>query len=374
MSQGEGIGNHSSYDMGGVHALNSLFQDVQQQNFDVKNIADVGNRLSAIQASQLPFVLGGPATGYNPISSTTDDSGPQVALYGAASHTLPPLPNLRTKSQLTNFDSVFEKMQHTLYEHPASLAAAGVGQPGAEYINDIQAQSHPLPPSHMPPASVAPMVAATPASDSRSSRSEDTPALTPPSSSTYSISPEHSPNSMHAQHTEAPGTRNGMYPSLPSGVPSSGNFFAASNATLGSQFDDQRRRYSGGRLHKAQPLRRHGDDMDTSSDGTATPKARSSRSPQKSPTQVPREKEVPPSNIDPALTGASSPGTGEVTAKSAENSEEWVQMMRTVENLRQWIAARLDRGDFEDDQDEVGEKDVMDHTPDLYPTLPVAGA
>ncbi|KAL8943858.1 MAG: hypothetical protein Q9211_000825 [Gyalolechia sp. 1 TL-2023] len=374
MSHGEGIGNHSSYDMEGVSALNNLFQDVQHNNLDVRSISDVGNRLTAIQNSRLPFIVGGDPHGYQPASPMQHDGGPQVALYGGAPHILPPLPNLRTKAQLSLFDNVFEKMQHTLYEHPAHLAAAGGSQPVANYmsIDTSGSQGHPLPPSQMPPASTGGMVAPTAAMDSTASQSEGTPALTPPSSSACSNSPDHSPSSMHALQVEGSGaSRNGMYPSLPGGTPTSGHFFSGSSSTLGSQFDDQRRRYSGGRLHKAQPLHRNEDEMDTTSDGAATPKARSSRSPPKSPSSVHHPQDTPASNIDPALTGASSPGTGEVTVQSAENSEEWVGLMRTVENLRNWIKARLRIGDFEDEGQQDEAKQENEQTSGLYPALPV---
>ena len=375
MSHGEGIGNHSSYDMEGVNALDNLFQDVQHSNLDVRSISDVGSRLAAIQNSRLPFIVGGDPHGYQPASPMHNDGGPQVGIYGAASNILPPLPNLRTKAQLNHFDTVFEKMQHTLYEHPAHLAAASVNQPGPDFmaVDNHVGQGHPLPPSQMPPASTAGMIAPTAAMESTASQSEGTPALTPPSSSAYSNSPDHSPSSMHALQVEGTGPRSGMYPSLPGGTPTSGSFYTGASSTLGSQFDDQRRRYSGGRLHKAQPLRRNEDEMDTTSDGAATPKARSSKSPPKSPGPVSRPQDVPASNIDPALTGTGSPSSGEVTAQSAQNSEEWVGLMRTVENLRNWIKARLEVGDYDEESEEQDVKQEHEHeqTPGLYPALPV---
>ncbi|KAL9600575.1 MAG: hypothetical protein Q9219_003121 [cf. Caloplaca sp. 3 TL-2023] len=374
MSHGEGIGNHSSYDMDGVNALNNLFQDVQHNNFDVRSISDVGNRLAAIQNSRLPFIVGGDSHGYQPASPMHNDGGPQVGMYGAAPHILPPLPSLRTKAQLNLFDNVFEKMQHTLYEHPAHLAAAGAAQPIAEYMPmEHQAgQSHPLPPSQMPPASTGGMTAPVAAMDSTASQSEGTPALTPPSSSAYSNSPDHSPSSMHAVQIESSGaSRNGMYPTLPGGAPTSAHFISGSSSTLGSQFEDQRRRYSGGRLHKGQPLRRNEDEMDTASDGATTPKARSQRNSPNSANPVPHPQDTPVSNIDPALTGNASPGSGEVTVQSAENSEEWVGLMRTVENLRNWIKARLQHGDFEEEGGQDSVKQEEEQTPGLYPALPI---
>ncbi|KAL8667180.1 MAG: hypothetical protein Q9202_000752 [Teloschistes flavicans] len=370
MNQSDGIGNHASYDLDGVSALNNLFEDVQHSHLDVRSITDVGNRLTAIQSSRLPFIVGGDPRGYQPASPMHHDAGPSVGMY--SHNILPPLPNLRTKAQLNLFDNVFEKMQHTLYEHPAHLATASLAQSASDYMHVDQhtAQSHPVPPSQMPPVHTAGLT--TPAMDSSPSRSEGTPALTPPSSSNYSNSPERSPSSMHALQIDDPRERNGMYPSLPSGTSTSapGNFFSGASSTLGSQFDDDRRRYSGGRLHKGQPIRRDDDEMDTTSDGAATPKARS-RSPAKDISRKPRPQEVPASNIDPALTGATSPGTGEVTVQSAESSEEWVQLMRTVENLRTWIKARLDTGDYEApaEHDEVKHENYM--TSGLYPTLPV---
>ncbi|KAL8772957.1 MAG: hypothetical protein Q9209_001977 [Squamulea sp. 1 TL-2023] len=367
MNHGEGIGNHASYDVEGVNALNNLFQDVQHNSFDVRNIADVGNRLTAIQNSRLPFVVGGDPHGYQSMAPMHHDGGPQVASYGALPHILPPLPNLRTKAQLNHFDSVFEKMQHTLYEHPAHLTAA---HSPTEYIQlgNHPGQSHVLPPSQLPAASTANMTPSAAAMDSASSISEGTPALTPPSSSAYSNSPDHSPASMHAMQVDSSTSRGGMYPSLPGGTSANlaGNIFGASSSTLGSQFDDQRRRYSGGRLRAGQPLQRTEDDMDTASDGAATPRARSSQSPA-------AIQGTAATNIDPALTGSGSPNTGEVTAQSAESSEEWVQLMRTVENLRNWIRARLEHGEFESDgeHDEAKHEHEHEQTPTLYPVLPV---
>ncbi|KAI4275527.1 MAG: hypothetical protein LQ337_003170 [Flavoplaca oasis] len=367
MNQSEAVGNHASYNLEGVNALNNLFQDVEQNSFDVRNPVDVGSRLMAIQNSRLPFVLGGDPHGYQSAPLMHHDGGTQVASYGVAPHILPPLPNLRTKVQLNHFDSVFEKMQHTLYDHPAHLTAAGVSNPHGDYmqLGNHSGQGHTLPPSHMPAASTAVMTPATATMDS-SSMSEGTPALTPPSSSAYSQdSPEHSPSSMHAMQQVTPSGGGRMYPNLPGGTSTSmaGNVFGASSSTLGSQFDDQRRRYSGGRLGHGQPLRRNEDDMDTTSDGATTPKARSSRSPNPS-------NEAATANIDPALTGTGSPNTGEVTAQSAESNEKWVQWMRIVESLRTWIKRRLENGDFESD----GEDDVkheQDPAPVHYPTLPV---
>ncbi|KAL8971475.1 MAG: hypothetical protein Q9183_001043, partial [Haloplaca sp. 2 TL-2023] len=326
MNQGEGIGNHASYDMDGVNALNSLFQDVQQNHLDVRSITDVGSRLAAIQNSRLPFVVGGDPRGYSAAPSMHHDGGPQVGMYGA--NILPPLPNLRTKNQLNLFDNVFEKMQSTLYEHPAHLAAAaGMGHSNSDYM-PVDHSTHPLPPTQMPQATSGGQLPPLPATmDSRSSVSESTPALTPPSSSNYSNSPEHSPTSIHGLHVDNSVERNTMYPHL-SGIASNnmaGNYYTGASSALGSQFGDQPRRYSGGRLRQGQPVNRNNDDaMDTASDGAATPKARS------------RSPAARDSNIDPALTGAaSSPGdNGEVTVQSAESSEEWVGLMRTVEHLR----------------------------------------
>ncbi|KAI4210377.1 MAG: hypothetical protein LQ351_006744 [Letrouitia transgressa] len=382
MNQGDGVGAQTSYDINGVNALNNLLEDTTRGLFNTRNVTEVGGRLTAIQNSQLPFILNGDANGYQATSPATHDGGPQVGLYPAAPHTLPPLPNLRTKSQLTNLDSIFKEMQSTLYENPQHLAAAGVGQPGAQYVHVEDQAGHGAPLSQDPMQTTASSgMMNAPSFDSRSTHSESTPALTPPSSSGYSNTPEQSPSSMHAQHVDVQTSNGGVYPTLP-GITSaamSNGIYPASSSALGPQFDDQRRRYSGGRLHKSQPLRsmatRNEDEMDTTSDGTVTPKARSSYSPpglSKSPPGSLRNKvEVPQSNIDPALTGASSPGNGELDERSVENSDQWVQLMRTVENMRGWIKERLDRGDYELDQEgNTTPKREQEHTPSFYPVLP----
>ena len=371
------MGAQTSYDMNGVHALNSLYEDASRGLFNARNAADVGGRLTAIQNSQLPFILNGDTDNYQ--SPPAHDGGPQVGLYPAAPHTLPPLPNLRTKSQLTSLDAIFKQMQTTLYENPQHLAAAGICQPGTHYVqlDGHTGESASLGQGHMQPTPPGGMMRGTASFDSRSSHSGGSPALTPPSSSGYSNSPEQSPPSTHT--TQAPTSNGGVYPTLPgatSGSMSSG-LYAASSSALGSQFDDQRRRYSGGRLQKAQPLRtvRNEDEMDTSSDGAITPKARSPYSPPKAskpPSKPARQRvQVPSSNIDPALTGSASPGSGELDERSVENNEEWVQLMRVVENMRNWIKSRLDKGDYEPEQGEgTALKREQEDTPSLYPVLP----
>lgn len=85
-------------------------------------------------------------------------------------------------------------------------------------------------------------------------------------------------------------------------------------------------------------------------------------------------------NIDPALSGVSSPSdSGESARDRAE--ETWIENIRLIEGLRKLISDRLERKEYEDDEDvsmggteqdkpagEVKEEKSADSI-GLYPTL-----
>lgn len=143
-----------------------------------------------------------------------------------------------------------------------------------------------------------------------------------------------------------------MYPRLPSategmaaGYPASSG--AAPPSTLGGIFDnDERRRYTGGTLQRARPASRAASEMDLSSDdkdsGERTPK------------------QISTSLIDPALHSGSPSEEDDVTrtAKAATEvadrsdvQSEWVEKVRLIEYLRNYIANRLERGEFNEEME-----------------------
>ena len=128
---------------------------------------------------------------------------------------------------------------------------------------------------------------------------------------------------------------------------------AAPPSTLGGIFDnDERRRYTGGTLQRARPASRAASEsMDLSSDD----KESGERTP----------KQISASLIDPALHSGS-PGEDDVTrtakaatevAERSDVQSEWVEKVRLIEYLRNYIANRLERGEFSDDSEQEQDQD-----------------
>ena len=357
----------------GLDIIRRLFPEHQRGEFDPRSYQQVESRIAALQNLQLPF-LAQPIMGQAQPVAAGHGEDP----YGPGQYALPPMDNLRTKNDLLNLDQLFATMQSTIYDNPTEVAAAGIGQPGAHYVaGGVNYQPNngaglQLPPSHS-------VSAATP-----SSHHSGTPTMTPPSSAVSNTS-GNSPPSMHLNNmsSNAPA---GMYPSLPG--PSTSQGYMPSNAapasTLGSQFDqDQRRRYSGGRLQKAVPSltsKKEDDTMDTSSDGVMTPKnpatSRSSSEASqvvKSQASALRDNEFSNSNLDPALGGPTSPSAEEMSEETIKANESWVSNIRTIEALRSWVNRRLQHceyeGEHEESQNDKGKAQVKPEKENLYPML-----
>lgn len=85
-------------------------------------------------------------------------------------------------------------------------------------------------------------------------------------------------------------------------------------------------------------------------------------------------------NIDPALSGVSSPsGNSEGEAARDRAEEVWVENIRVIEALRKLIADRLERHDYEEDMDtdmdEAGSSkshEGKEEEQSLYPVLRAA--
>ncbi|KAI9759934.1 MAG: hypothetical protein M4579_001967 [Chaenotheca gracillima] len=361
------VGHTASYDSKkrGYEALNDFFGDAKRRQIDPSSYGDVGQRLLALQGIDLPVQMAIP--GYQPATAMVDVGGSHGSMgqgQGQGHYVLPPMPNLRTKNDLMNIDQFLEQMQSTVYESSNQIAAAGVAQPDAHYIqsNGQVRHSHSPPRPHhaharmeSPPnsANAAPGMAAT----SSQSTHSGTPALTPPSSG-LSYTSGHSPTSMQSAHGTSPHLRAsapGLYPSLPTASRNGDNYATSAGNTptlgLGPEMDqDSPRRYSGGRLHAA----RTDDHMDMSDD-TASPLTTNARSRRGS--SDAGNDSVTSDLIDPALSGLVSPGghhsiDGESTL--ADRAQEtWVENIRVIENLRKFIAERLERQEYEDDEDEA---------------------
>ncbi|KAL4943017.1 hypothetical protein BDV06DRAFT_235037 [Aspergillus oleicola] len=347
---------HASYESKkrGYDALNEFFGDLKRRQFDPNSYAAVGQRLLSLQNLSLPVLSAAPLPEYQPMPAPVAVAGgPYGGGPPAPAYHLPPMSNVRTKSDLINIDQFLQQMQDTIYENDDNVAAAGVAQPGAHYVHGGMSYRHSpptqLPSSHATAHTAGPILTNT----SAHSPSASTPALTPPSSA-QSYTSGRSPISLPSAHRVSPPHESGasMYPRLPSatdgmaaGYPAASS--AAPPSTLGGIFDhDERRRYTGGTLQRARPASRAASEaMDTSDDkedGERTPK------------------QISASLIDPALHSGS-PNEDDVTrtakaatevADQSDVQSEWVENVRLIEYLRNYIANRLEKGEFNDEMEQ----------------------
>jgi hypothetical protein len=314
----------------------------------------------------LPVQSGSLAAEYVPAPAVVavDGQGAGGSAHGPYQqhYALPPMPNIRTKNDLVQIDQILEQMQSTVYENSNTAAAAGVHQPGAHYLplNFRHSQS---PPHSAAPAQQSAVAAnaysaahaASPLTAVSSTHSNGTPAVTPPSSS-LSYTSGHSPGasssgmSPTSRHSS---TTSALYPTLP--AVTSGYPGQSATSTLGPSFDsDPRRRYSGGMLQRASAGSRPIVDRETS----ATPKA-----------------------YESAVSSVSSP-SAESEASATENREDqayeaWLENVRVIEYLREYVIDRLKRREYE--ADSPASSDSMDvDTPSrppsqpAYPALPLS--
>ncbi|EXJ95893.1 hypothetical protein A1O1_01018 [Capronia coronata CBS 617.96] len=324
----------------GYDALDQFFGQVKRRELDPVNFHNISRRLFELQGLQLPQIIPSsvPAPAYQPVSvgGAFDTSDPIQA------YSLPPMGNAKTREDLTSIDQILEQMQATIYENDTHLGSTGVGQSGSNYVAyrtsnsppstgqmaSTAAQSNPIALlQHQHQASVA------------STADASTPGLTPPSSA-QSYTSGQSPMQGHA----AP-TSNAMYPSLPSSA-SDMAYAAANAATLSGIYEsEERRRYSGGMLQRAAPAKGR-DEMDTVSDGSATPPALGSNQQDKG-----KDKDSPQESvIDPALA-AEAASTPKGDPRDADQEQVWVQNMRLIEWMREFIKKKLESGEYENEND-----------------------
>lgn len=265
-----------------------------------------------------------------------------------------PMPSARTQKDLIHIDNILGQMQDTIYEN-ANHATAGV------HIHQSEGgfngyRNTPSPPSshrspigmHVATDGYHPVSAASMASPLTAISSTGTPAVTPPSSSMsytsgHSPSPSSSAMSPQSRHGS---TASVMYPTLPTSLPAvSQGFGHSATTTLGPSFDgSERRRYSGGMLQRARgplPLPQPQEDMS----GASTPKVSESALSVGSP--------------------SSESDTSETTREREEQYDRWLENMRVIETLREYVRGRLDRKEFVDENKspQPSQADAMDVDP-----------
>ena len=370
LGQSGGYDNRKRYD-----ALNDFFGDAKRRQIDPTSYAEVGNRLTLLQG--IP-IQGGGMSDYMPTGPamvSVNGHGGSGGSMAQHQYALPPMPNLRTKTDLLNIDQFLEQVQSTVYESSNSAAAAGVQQPGAHYTHTAETyrQSHSPPQNlqalgHMASQvssshSTAPMRA----THSSQSNSSGTPALTPASSS-VSYTSGHSPTSSQGlSPTSGHSTTSAPYPSLPADANGySPHSTAAPASTLGTNFDsDFRRRYSGGMLQRsAYP--------DTSSRGGGLDEVDDYRSSTPTPTKALINPDIvvhaSSSSAYPSISGpiVSSPISSQHSSDSGDSAaaaradeadrreEAWVENIRVIEALRRLIGERLERREYDEEEDDGG--------------------
>ncbi|PNS17938.1 hypothetical protein CAC42_3897 [Sphaceloma murrayae] len=380
-----------------IEALNDFLGDVKRRALDPHAYYDVGSRLGN-QSLPLPVSIGagysigngysggnGNGNGHsNSFGSANDilnsfggsnsgislNSGGGGVAHGALAQNYQlPLSNARTKGDLLDIDRFLEQLSATVYESSNQSAAAGVQQPGLHtqlpgYNFNYHRTSNSPPQAQHSSGSVSSSSGAQPlssvaqmASMTANSQGIDTPALTPASVSSYASS-GHSPMSSHSRTS---GDGASMYPQLPSVTSMSdmgSGYTSAPPSGLASGFDGyDSRRYSGGRLQREAPAPRDVDAMDVDSEGQRTPRKLS----------ISDKRPSSSSNVDPALR--STPPTIISTGSSPQSEsaddkaqEQWVENVRVIEQLRNWIRDRLSQGDFEKDEDSTPEPMVPSDT------------
>lgn len=351
------------------------------------------------------------------------DGGAQTIM--SSQFQLPALDHLRTKNDLLHADRIMEQAQATIYERPAQMAAAGTAQviqPEAYHIRS-ENNNHKY---HMRVPSEVPKIrnqqrqpmhytqSASIANSNQSYATESPPALTP-TNSTQSY-PSNSPVSPYSTASTSPIATHSapaVYPSLPSSSASrsangesvgiynlgmnNGSGMASGTTTLGGQFPgDAHHRYGGGHLRRGRPLKvvpgeekmtkdrasttskekDMDEDMESSDESTTMALSRRSSSlsngsptphhPSISISKIILDSSKPSSS---ASSPESSPEVGPSPSSSPTSSTNdahdpvWLGIVRTLEDLRDWIRQRLENGEYEERNDNNDDQQVEDKKP-----------
>ncbi|KAM3553581.1 hypothetical protein MY1884_006596 [Beauveria asiatica] len=369
-----------TYDM-----VDDFFGSAKRRHIDPSSYTDIGRSLLPLHGSlSVPQGAMAAADHYMPqpahVSGGMSAAVPPIGHNPLAQQYYLPMPSARTHKDLVHIDNLLGQMQDTIYEN-AQHATAGVhihngSDHGYGGFRNTPSPNvvHRASPSHM--ADGYAVSAANVASPLTAISSTGTPAVTPPSSS-MSYTSGHSPSPSASGMSAAglsPQSRHSpaavMYPSLPTSLPAASHGYGQSaTATLGPSFDmSERRRYSGGLLQRARgPLPSRPAEP---SSGASTPKAGAD---------------------SPASPASESSDTSDATREREEQYDRWLENMRVIEGLREYVRGRLERREYAPDEAERN-GDAMDvdvKSPQLpprtlgkgkeggnslYPILPVPGS
>ncbi|KAG6001722.1 hypothetical protein E4U43_001253 [Claviceps pusilla] len=376
-----------------IDMVDDFFGSAKRRQIDPSSYAQIGRSLLPLHGSlSMPNGSMAATEQYMPQHAPAPPSmlhnGPTPTQNPLAQQYYLPMPNARTQKDLIHLDNILGQMQDTIYEN-SNHATAGVHIHNNNNNNDhgIGGFRHSQSPPILQRAS--PMGMSMPGEGYQSISaasmhsplttaisSTGTPAVTPPSS-TMSYTSGHSPSpsassGLSPQSRHSSTTSSVMYPNLPTSLPAVNQGFGQStSATLGSTFDySERRRYSGGILQKARTIPPIRPVEETS--GRTTPK---------------------PGDSAPSIGSPSSESdASETTKESEEQYDRWLENMRVIETLREYIRGRLERKDFEQDEEaEANRRDenamdldvkspprqpigLREGGSSLYPRLPIPGS
>ncbi|KAL2213201.1 pH-response transcription factor [Sarocladium strictum] len=320
--------------------VDDFFGSAKRRQIDPSSYAQIGRSLLPLHGSL--SIPNGPMGAAEPQYMPQHSAGPGVMHAAPApSHNHPlaqqyylPLPNARTQKDLVQIDTMLGQMQDTIYDN-ANHATAGVQIHDGGYAGYRHSPSPPMnprgPTQHgglpVHAEGYQPVSAASMHSPLTAISSTGTPAVTPPSSAlsyTSGQSPSPSSSGMSPQSRHSQTNSSVMYPSLPTSLPAvSQGFGQSTTTTLGPNFDNnERRRYSGGMLQRARGAA-----------GRPEP-----------PTSTPRASESGPASVG-------SPSSESDMSESAREREEqydrWLENMRVIETLREYVRGRLERREFD---------------------------
>lgn len=333
----------------GHDALNEFFGDAKRRLIDANTYQDLGARFGGLASLGLP-VGNDYAAGYTGRANDyTTATVYQASMPAAPVNYTLPFSELKTKHDLMSIDQFLEQLQNTVYEHPDQAAASGYAHPGLhQQSTGMYGQRQSLSPGYATHQSSTPGARSS-VSLAPSNLDDGTPALTP-----ASYNSTHSPVSAHSHPSAvspAPRPTGSMYPTLPSlnemqqfgyssGAPASG---------LANAYDDldSRRRYSGGFLQRAQPARRSSPPQSTDNlSRRSSTDAGLSKGVRNVDLSSPKPAAAAPPTYRRRNTGSSD---GSSAASADGRSEAWVQNVRIIEALRDFVRARLEKGEFDDD-------------------------
>ncbi|CAM1505430.1 Fc.00g110670.m01.CDS01 [Cosmosporella sp. VM-42] len=341
--------------------VDDFFGSAKRRQIDPSSYAQIGRSLMPLHGSL--SIPNGPMTATEqympqPAGPAVVHGGPAPSQNPLAQQYYLPMPNARTQKDLVHIDNLLGQMQDTIYENANHATAGAPVHHGEHNYNGYRntpspPTAHRISPGGMPVTSESyhPVSAVSMASPLTAISSTGTPAVTPPSSSMsytsgHSPSPSSSGLSPQSRHSST-ASASVMYPTLPTSLPAvSQGFGQSTTATLGPSYEsNERRRYSGGMLQRARggPLPPLFEDNRDNSGNSATKPSESALS---------------------IGSPSSESDISESTREREEQYDRWLENMRVIESLRDYVRRRLDQKDFIEEGEQASrtgrDADAMD--------------